>query len=253
MDIFKNKCIHIKDEYYVNINRIINTFNSNDTTIFLFTKESITEELKNIIGENQIYNDISYLDNIHYISIFKKNINKIIIFIDFESKMINHLEELNITYIYCSKNNIDYNRLILVIPNNISISDAKRYAVILNTNKSAKDYYEYINNIEYMIFYDKLENWKEYIFEGNNSFSEYKYLSFDELCDNKNYIIKEKLKIKNIINLDDCYEKKINDLLNSNIVKNKILKPINNDNDNIIYYENIDKLNQLYHLILENK
>jgi hypothetical protein len=248
MELFKNHCIYIQDNYYSNINKIINTFNPNNTALFLFTNDT-NYELNNIVGQNQIYNQLEYLDKIHYTSAYKRDMNKVIIFIDFEAKLINDLDDYNITYIYCSKNQIQHNKLILILPKNIKVSDAKRYTVLFNTNMQASDYYNYINNINYMVLYNKVENWKEYIFDGNGNYSDYQYLSFDESCDNKDYIEQEKIKIQNIINLDDPYEKKIIDLINSDILKKKIINNPTNDNHTIIYYDKFDKIKELYDLI----
>jgi hypothetical protein len=249
MNIFKNRFNIIQDQYYININKIINTFNPNDTSIFLFTKNLENKELISIVGDNQIYTDLLYLDKIYYIFNFYKIINKIVIFIDMPtSSLLDNLDELNITYIYCSNNLINHQKLNIILPHKLTIEQSKRYAIMFNINQRVEDYYNYINSINDTILYKKDNEWIQYIYSLNSKYSNYIYKFLNNHSANIiNYNIKEKPSLPNIINDNNSLEKILNNIASHNHNKFDINQKPNNTI--IKYYDNINNLDNIKELL----
>jgi hypothetical protein len=162
---------------------------------------------------------------------------------------IQELDDFNITYIYCSSNIVNHNRINIIIPNKSSIELTKKFFRIFRINNRVEEYYYYINHIKTLV-YKKEDKWSEYQYNGDINYSDFIYKYLDDYSANEiNYNIFEKPKILNIINKEQDILTNINKFLNIPPIKKDPSQTEPTTPLQIQYYNHIDKLDKLKDLL----
>lgn len=198
-DIIKNRINYCIDNFYENANMIINSFEPTNSSLYLFTNNiDNNPTFYNIFPDYQIYvtNFSIYLEKIYLVANEKKQYNKILIFNNIETNILDsisyfnlildYLNNLNITIlIYQTNNNTRYlsEKINYIIPHNMTITFGKKYALIFCNTINWKNFMEKYNNK--LILFQKNEKWEEKFLDGNINYSKFKYPIIDSLngCD----------------------------------------------------------------------
>jgi hypothetical protein len=255
MDIYKNYLNICIDNFYDNANLIINSFEPENSTIFLFTNDiNLDKDFIECFPKTQIYiNDINnYLEKILQQCIDEPIYNKIIFFNKISINILennkiykNFLDVLNIynitifLHIDFKEINFNWTSFNFFIPNPIYIDVAKRLCFYVLNNINWMNFINEVNLSNYRIIFKKNKIWEIFKVNSNFNYSEYIYPIINDLCKSNiiyNSIINQEIfdkKINNDINCDENNYKdriiKINKFIGKKKVELKYIKINNNE------------------------